>query len=150
MNFMKGVRTVIVLGMLTGGCAGFGDHHSALAPTLPPAPETVALTGTWRGSFTQVGAGDTGQIQGNVVLQVKDDGTYSGTWTTQLVSGSSRGSKMDTTGRAAATGNAVAFSEASGSAFTLKHVGHKLYGMRKDPASGRTIAVQLEKVPATN
>jgi hypothetical protein len=46
MNFMKGVRTVIVLGMLTGGCAGFGDHHSALAPTLPPAPETVALTGT--------------------------------------------------------------------------------------------------------
>jgi hypothetical protein len=57
---------------------------------------------------------------------------------------------MDTTGRAAATGDAVAFSEASGSAFTLKHAGHKLYGMRKDPASGRTIAVQLEKVPATN
>ena len=150
MNFMKGVRTVVLLGMLTGGCAGFGDHHAALAPTLPPAPETVALTGTWRGSFTQVGVGDTGQVQGNVVLDVKEDGTYSGTWTTQLVSGSSRGSRMETNGQAAATGEAVAFSEASGAAFTLKHVGDKLYGMRKDPASGRTIAVQLEKVPAAN
>jgi len=149
-NFMKAVRAVIVLGMLTGGCAGFGDHHAALAPALPPAPETVALTGTWQGSFTQVGVGDTGQVQGDVVLQVKENGTYAGTWTTQLVSGSSRGSKMDTTGRAAATREAVAFSESSGAAFTLKHVGDKLYGMRKDPASGRTIAIQLERVPSTN
>ena len=87
-----------VLGMVTGGCGGMGDHKAALAPTLAPIPETVALKGTWRGVFTQVGAGDTGQVQGNIVVSMGDDGTYSGTWTTQVVAGSSRGSRIETAG----------------------------------------------------
>jgi hypothetical protein len=79
-----------------------------------------------------------------------DDGTYSGTWTTQVVAGSSRGSRIETSGRAAATGGAVAFTESSGYTFTLRHVGDELYGMRKDPVSGRTISVRLERVPEAN
>lgn len=50
----------------------------------------------------------------------------------------------------AANGAAVEVRESSGSGFTLKHVGDRLYGMRKDPASGRTIAVELERVPEAN
>jgi hypothetical protein len=136
--------------VLTVGCAGFGDHQAALAPTLSPDAETVALKGTWRGSFEQVGVGNTGQVHGAVVFEVGDDGTYSGTWTRRQVAGSSRGSKVSTTGRAAATRNAVAFSETSGAAFTLKLSGGNLYGIRRDPFGGHPVSVQLQKVPAAN
>jgi hypothetical protein len=150
MNFIKGVRMAIALGMLTAGCAGFADHNAALAPTFPIPAETAALKGTWRGSYGQVGVGNTGHVHGDVVFQVADDGTYSGTWTRHQVAGSSRSSKVNTSGRAAATREAVAFSETSGTAFTLKHSGDKLYGIRRDPMSGQTISIELERVPAAN
>ena len=149
MEVTKAVRMAIAVGILSfGGCAGADHHSAALAPSGLPRPETVALKGTWRGSFTQVGAGDTGQIQGGIVAQVGEDGKYSATWTTQRIAGSSRGSSFDTSGTAAATSGAVAFSESSGSGFTLKRVGDRLDGMRRDPVNGRTIAVQLDRDPA--
>jgi len=82
------------------------------------------------------------------VLQVREDGKYSATWTTQRIAGSARGSSFDTSGTAAATSGAVEFTESSGSGFTLKRVGDRLYGMRRDPVNGRTIAVQLDRDPA--
>ncbi len=149
MEVTKAVRMAIAVGILSfGGCAGADHHSAALAPSGLPRPETVALKGTWRGSFTQVGAGDTGQIQGGIVLQVGEDGKYSATWTTQRIAGSARGSSVDTSGTAAATSGAVEFTESSGSGFTLKRVGDRLYGMRRDPVNGRTIAVQLDRDPA--
>ena len=53
---------------------------------------------------------------------------------------------METSGAAVAIDSGVAFAEQGGSRFTLKHVGDTLYGIRRDPVSGRTIAVRLEKI----
>ncbi len=134
--------------ILAGGCATSTDRPgAALAPSLVPSPETARLKGIWRGSFAQVGVGDTGQVQGSIDCTVAEDGTYTATWTTQVVAGSSRGARMETSGTAVDTGGGVAFVEKAGASFTLKHVGDTLYGVRRDPVSGRTIAVQLERVP---
>ena len=151
MRLSNVVRTAVAVGIFAlGGCATASHESAALAPSELPRPETSALKGIWRGSFSQVGAGDTGQVQGQMVFQVGDDGKYSATWTTQVVAGSSRGSKLDTAGTVAANGAGVTFVETSGYTFTLKRSGDKLYGMRRDPANGRTIAVQLEKTPEAN
>jgi hypothetical protein len=78
-----------------------------------------ALEGTWRGYFRQVGAGDTGYVHGDIDLQIAADGTYAGTWTTRQVAGSTRaGSTGDT-----------------------------LFGLTIDPGTGRTLSVQLDRVP---
>jgi hypothetical protein len=137
--------------ILADGCATPADRPgAALAPSLAVTPETARLKGVWRGSFAQVGVGDTGQVQGDIDCKVAEDGTYTATWTTRVVAGSSRGSRMETSGTAVDTGGGVAFVEKAGGSFTLKHSGNTLYGIRRDPVSGRTIAVQLERVSAEN
>jgi len=148
-KFTMMVGTTTLAGALTfaGGCATAGNQHgTALAPILAPSPETAILKGIWRGTFAQVGVGDTGQVQGDIECTVDGNGTYTATWTTRLVAGSSRGSRMETAGTAVDTGSGVAFAESQGARFTLKHAGNTLYGIRRDPASGKTIAVQLERV----
>ena len=151
MSLSNVVRMAVVVGFFAlGGCATAGHESAALAPSQLPRPETAALKGVWRGSFAQVGAGDTGQVQGEMVFQVGEDGKYSATWTTQRIAGSSRGSSFDTAGMVAASGAGVTFVEASGYTYTLKRVGDKLYGMRRDPSNGRTIAVRLERAPEAN
>ena len=146
-------RTGNIMGLVAatmifaGGCAMSADQpRAALAPSVAPTPETASLKGIWRGSFAQVGVGDTGQVQGDIDCKVGDDGTYTATWTTRVVAGSSRGSRVETSGAAVATDSGVAFAERGGSRFTLKHVGNTLYGIRRDPVSGRTIAVRLERI----
>ena len=133
--------------MFAGGCGTSTDRPgAALAPTLAPSPETASLKGIWRGTFAQVAVGDTGQVQGDIECKVDGNGTYTATWTTWLVAGSSRGSRVETFGTAVDTGAGVAFVEQAGARFTLKHAGDTLYGIRRDPVSGRTIAVQLQRV----
>jgi hypothetical protein len=62
---------------LVAGCAGqsaniASDASGPIAAALSPASN---LTGTWRGSFTQVGA-VLYIDDGDVVLQTKEDGTF--------------------------------------------------------------------------
>ncbi len=107
---------------------------------------TMIFVGGCAGYFAQVGVGDTGQVQGDITCTVGEDGAYTATWTTRVVAGSSRDAWIDTSGTAVDTGDTVAFAEQAGSRFTLKRVGNTLDGIRKDPVSGRTIAVRLERV----
>ena len=103
----------IVLIVIVLGCAGQAGRTASSTPEL---------AGTWLGTFWQVNAGDTGYIQGDLVFDFKEDGSYAGTWTTRVVAGSSRGGSL-----------------------TLRRAGDILYGITVDPGSGRTIQVRLER-----
>src|SRR5262249_56109719 len=70
------------------------------------------LKGTWRGSFGQVMTGDSGQVHGDIVTRINDDGTYKTTWTTKLVAGSSRGGRLEMAGTVVADGSYVNFTDA--------------------------------------
>ena len=142
--------------VFVAGCAGPGGGTKPASTALPQSdapPAALAragLTGTWRGSFGQVMTGDSGLIHGEIVSRIKDDGTYTTTWTTRLVAGSSRGGRLEMSGNVVADGSRVMFNDArSGARMTLKRDGDTLYGVTIDPGTRRvTVAVELHKVSA--
>ena len=116
------------------GCAGQGGRM---------ASSTAELAGTWLGTFWQVNAGDSGYIHGDLVFDFKEDGSYTGTWTTRVVAGSSRGGRLQLGGRFAVDGDCVVLTNER--RLTLQRAGDTLYGITVDPGSGRTIQVRLER-----
>ena len=106
------------------------------------------LTGSWRGTFWQVNAGDTGYVNGDVELDVNDDGSYRETVITRQVAGSSRAGRNQMTGTVAVNskGSRVALLDSKGKRTTLRDNGSVLYGVTTDPSSGRTVAIRLAKV----
>jgi hypothetical protein len=124
----------LVLIVIALGCAGQGGRT---------ASSTAELAGTWLGTFWQVNAGDTGYIHGDLMFDFKEDGSYTGTWTTRVVAGSSRGGSLQLGGRFAVDGDRVVLTDER--RLTLRRAGDTLYGITVDPGSGRTIQVRLER-----
>jgi len=125
---------LILLIMAAAGCA------VQRGGTAPSAPE---ITGAWVGTFWQANAGDGGHIHGDLVFDFKPDGNYTGTWTTRVVAGSSRGGSLQVGGRYAMEGGRVVLTDWR--RLTLRRAGDTLYGITVDPGSGRTIQVRLER-----
>jgi hypothetical protein len=146
------VGLAVIVIVLATGCVGRGaDGASALPrPEGPASANGADLAGTWRGSFGQVMTGDSGWVRGDILTQIKSDGTYTTTWTTLLVAGSSRGGKLEMTGTVVANGSRVMFNDArSGARMTLTRDGDTLYGVTIDPGTRRVyVAVDLHKVQA--
>jgi hypothetical protein len=140
----------LALIVLTAGCAARStEANSALGGSGASALARESdLKGTWRGSFGQVMTGDSGQVHGDIVTRINDDGTYKTTWTTKLVAGSSRGGRLEMAGTVVADGSYVKFTDArSGARITLRRDGDALYGVTIDPAGKRvTVAIDLHKV----
>ena len=138
--------------VFAAGCASrSGTELGSVMPRSDGSvPTKSELAGTWRGSFGQVMTGDSGLIHGAIVSQIKDDGTYTTTWSTQLVAGSARAGRLEMAGTVVANGSRVIFSDTrSGSRMTLKRDGDTLYGVTIDPATRRvTVAVELHRVGA--
>jgi len=147
---MSVVPLALALAVLAAGCATSSTQAgSAVAGTDPAASVKESdLTGTWRGSFGQVMTGDSGQVHGDIVTRIKEDGTYKTTWTTKLVAGSSRGGRLEMAGTVVADGSYVKFTDArSGARMTLRRDHDALYGVTTDPAGKRvTVALDLHKV----
>jgi hypothetical protein len=96
-------------------------------PSEPAASVTVnELRGTWRGSFHILGAAgsnSSGDRQGDVVLEIKDDGTYKLTSTR-------RGATTSDSGTVVANGRRVNLnSSMSGRRLTLTRNGDTLFGV---------------------
>ena len=104
------------------------------------------LAGSWRGTFWQVNAGDTGYVHGDVELEVNADGSFRETLITRQVAGSSRAGRNEISGAVTVNnnGNRVAFKDWRRT--TLRDNGDVLHGIMTDPGSGRTIAIRLAKV----
>jgi hypothetical protein len=124
----------IVLIVIALGCAGPRD-------VTVPSAGSPEVQGTWRGTFWQVNAGDTGYIHGDLSVDFKEDGSYTGTWTTYVVAGSSRGATSQVAGRFVVAGDRVTLTDWRD--LVLRRAGDTLYGLTVDPGSGRTIQVRL-------
>ncbi len=143
------IRLALALIVLVTGCAAPTTEAGSVLtqPGDSRSANGVDLKGTWRGSFGQVFTGDSGEIHGDIVCQINDDGAYKTTWVTRMVAGSSRGGRLEMTGIVVERGKRVMFNDSSGSRMTLRHVGDTLYGVTVDPATKRvSVAVELHKV----
>ena len=136
MNKLNGLTMMLALALIARaeGCAG---------PMQPGA--APALAGTWRGYFRQVAAGDTGHVHGDIELQIAADGTYVGTWTTRQVAGSTRAGSTRMAGTAVVNGSYVTLTDWRH--LIRKRTGDALFGLTIDPGTGRTLSVQMDRVP---
>jgi hypothetical protein len=65
------LSSIILLGLTTSSAVPAG------------AGQIGDLAGSWRGTFWQVNAGDTGYVHGDAALDVNDDGSYQETLITR-------------------------------------------------------------------
>jgi len=114
----------IVLIVIALGCAGQGGRT---------ASSTAELAGTWLGTFWQVNAGDTGYIHGDLVFDFKEDGSYTGTWTTRVVAARPGAAACNSGAAFAVDGDRVVLTDER--RLTLRRAGDTLYGITVDPGS---------------
>jgi hypothetical protein len=132
---------------LTAGCAT--ERSDALASLTASdasrSPLPHELVGTWAGWFRPVGVDGGGgdSTDGNMTLEIKDDGTY------KLIS--SRRGRADVgasneSGVVIANDRTVTLKSSSGPWIPLTRNGSALYGVTKHRSTGYTIQFTLEKL----
>lgn len=132
------VLTIVLLGALPA-CAG-PSVDSAGSEGLAPASE---LSGTWTGSFGQLG-GTLYTDDANVVLEIKEDGTFTAN-VTPAGGANNRGRASTWTGTVVRKGDRITFRTAQGPWMTLSRRGDTLYGVANDPATQATVMITLER-----
>ena len=136
------VPTAIAVVSFVVGCAG-----PTASPASPPAASALAppseLAGTWTGTL---GASVTASSsdEGKCVVQIAEDDTF--TATCEPNGGADNAAKVSTSsGHVVTRGRRVMFRTSEGRGATLVHSGNTLYGMGKDPTTGRTVLIKLER-----
>jgi hypothetical protein len=132
--------------ILAAGCAAGGPGvagSSAPDPAISPSAVASQLSGTWHGAFWQAGGHGTGgsAVEGEATLEIKDDATYTLTWTR-------RGSQTSTirdSGIVVASGRGVTLKSARGNSLPLMRNGDTLHGLTTH-ATGYTVKVTVERV----
>jgi len=122
------------------GCSTTSTAVSPDALTTAPSgviEERAKLAGTWRGEFYQVG-GDA-QLEGQVTLEVKNDGTY------QMRATRAGAGPIVESGVIETRGNTVTLKSSAGASTPLQRSGNKMYGMTLH-TSGRPIKIMVERV----
>lgn len=124
------------------GCAPHEQTHAAVRVTetdVRPSHLPGDLVGTWRGSFWPVAASAGGDnAVGNLIITIKDDGTYTAT-------DQRRGTTRSDTGVVIANGRTVTLRSSSGGSYPFRHRGDTLYGLTPDRVTGYVLGVSLEK-----
>jgi hypothetical protein len=146
------VQLTICLGLaaLVAGCAGptarmASDASGLTVAALSPGSE---LAGTWRGSFTQVGA-VLYTDDGDVVLQIKEDGTFVAR-VSRSKAGTNNLAKSGTwTGTVISSGNRITLRSSQGPWVRLIRSGNSLYAVAEDPLVEATIMLRLEHEGST-
>jgi hypothetical protein len=121
---------------LAGCSTTTSSSQSAGAQSAVIEQRPSELAGTWLGEFYQVGADS--QLEGQVTLEVKDDGTYK---MTARRSGS--GATVES-GVIETRGSNVTLKSTSGHWTPLQRSGERLYGMTLH-SSGRPIKISVER-----
>ena len=125
----------VVAGCSTTSTAAKSDTPPATSGVIEQRP--TELAGVWRGEFYQVG-GDA-QLEGQVTLEVKDDGTY------QMTAKRWGAGNIVESGVIETRGNTVTLKSSSGASTPLQRSGEKMYGMTLH-TSGRPIKIMVERV----
>jgi hypothetical protein len=125
---------------LAAGCSttstrAGADSASPVSGVIEQRP--TELAGIWHGEFYQVG-GDA-QLEGQVTLEVKEDGTY------QMTAKRWGSGPIVESGVIETRGKTVTLKSSSGFSTPLQRSGEKLYGMTLH-TSGRPIKIMVERV----
>ncbi len=130
---------------MIAGCAGPSARIASggsgpIAAAFSPASD---LTGTWRGSFSQISAlfyiDD-----GDVVLQIREDGTFVARATRSRAGTNNLAKPWTWTGAVARRGNWIILRSSQGPWLTLVRSGNTLYEVAEDPLVEATIMLRLE------
>jgi hypothetical protein len=135
------VPTAIAVVAFVVGCAG-----PTASPASRPAASALAppseLAGTWTGTLGASGASSSDE--GKCVVQIAEDDTF--TATCEPNGGADNAAKGSTSsGHVVTRGRRVTFRSSEGRGATLVRSGNTLYGMIKDPSTGRTVLIKLER-----
>jgi hypothetical protein len=135
------VPTAIAVVAFVAGCAG-----PTASPASRPAASALAppseLAGTWTGTLGASGASSSDE--GKCVVQIAEDDTF--TATCEPNGGADNAAKGSTSsGHVVTRGHRVTFQGSQGRGATLVRSGNTLYGMTKDPSTGRTVLIKLER-----
>ena len=135
---------------MIAGCAGPSARIASggsgpIAAAFSPASD---LTGTWRGSFSQISAlfyiDD-----GDVVLQIKEDGTFVAR-SSRSKAGTNNLAKAGTwSGTVVRSRNRITLRNSQGPWLTLVRSGNTLYAVAEDPMVEATIMLRLEHEGST-
>ena len=131
---------------LIAGCAGpsasiASDGSRPIAAALSPASD---LTGTWRGSFSQVSA-FFDIDDGDVVLHIKEDGTFVARATRSKAGTNNLSKPWTLSGTVVSRGNRITLRSSQGPWMTLVRSGNTLYTVAEDPLVEATIMLRLER-----
>jgi hypothetical protein len=118
------------------GCSTTSSSQSPGAQSAVIEQRPSELAGTWLGEFYQVGADSA--LEGQVTLEVKDDGTY------KMTARRAGSGPAVESGVIETRGNTVTLKSTSGSWTPLQRSGEKLYGMTLH-SSGRPIKITVER-----
>ena len=133
--FASSALIAVAAGCSTTSTAANPDASAATSGVIEQRPSELA--GIWRGEFYQVG-GDA-QLEGQVTLEVKDDGTY------QMTAKRWGAGNIVESGVIETRGNSVTLKSSSGASTPLQRSGDKMYGMTLH-TSGRPIKIMVERV----
>ena len=135
---------VFVLSSLVTGCAGFGVSTSGRA-AAPPVP-AGDLSGTWYGTFGQIGA-VLYTDEANTVLHIKPSGTFTATVTKGY--GTNNLAKPSTlSGTVVTNGDRVTLRNSQGSwpwIILTRSGDDVLYGLPIDPAIEASVMMKFER-----
>jgi hypothetical protein len=124
---------------LIAGCAG----PSAGSAMSIPAASASDLAGTWNGQFWIL-AGFYYPDDGTLLLQIKEDGTFTVTMTPADAS-NNIAKASSWSGTVSERGRLVVFHTSKGPWDSLLRSGDILYGLANDPATGADIGIKFER-----
>jgi hypothetical protein len=133
---------IVVIAVLLGALPARGAPTADSAGSGGAAPAS-ALSGTWTGSFWQVG-GVLYTNDANVVLEIKEDGTFSAR-VAPAGGANNRATASTWTGTVVSKGDRVTLRTAQGPWMTLARRGDTLYGVANDPATQATVMITLRR-----
>ena len=157
-NFHMGQRRIvtglafIALIALAAGCATQRSHAVASRTVSDASRSTIPheLVGTWHGTFRPTGGADGGGghgMAGDMMLEIKDDGTYT-LMSTRRGRADAAGAVSKDSGVVAANGRTVTLKSSKGQWISLMHDGDALYGVSQR-GTGYTIQISVERESGT-
>ncbi len=143
------LAAIAVIGF-SSGCATHGNNAVASLTESDASRSAVPreLVGTYHGWFRPVAGADGGGgngMAGDMMLEIKDDGTYK-MISTRRGRGDAAGAVSNDSGVVVANGRSITLkSDKTGQSITLMRNGGALYGVTQHRSNGYTVQITVER-----
>jgi hypothetical protein len=145
LRFAGLVLSVGIVALVTGCVEPSANIASdASGPDAAALSPASGVTGTWRGSFIQVGA-VLYTDDGDAALQIKEDGTFVSRLSRSKAGTNNLAKPGTWSGTVVRSENRITLRSSQGPWLTLIRSGNTLYGVAEDPLVEATIMLKLER-----